>query len=101
LHIVPVSVAYEYDPCDLDKARELETRARTGQYAKTKDEDTESIMKGLPGYKGHVHVHFGQPITDAEDNPKALAAWIDHEMHGNYHLHSSNLVAYQQRSLHP
>ncbi|TGN41681.1 lysophospholipid acyltransferase family protein [Marinobacter confluentis] len=101
LHIVPVSIAYEYDPCDLDKARELETRARTGQYAKTKDEDTESIMKGLTGYKGHVHVHFGQPITDAEDNPKALAARIDHEMHGNYHLHSSNLVAYQQRSLHP
>jgi len=101
LHIVPVSIAYEYDPCDLDKARELETRARTGQYAKTKDEDTESIMKGLTGYKGHVHVHFGQPITDAEDNPKAFAARIDHEMHANYHLHSSNLVAYQQRSLHP
>jgi hypothetical protein len=101
LHIVPVSIAYEYDPCDLDKARELETRARTGQYAKTKDEDTESIMKGLTGYKGHVHVHFGQPIADAEDNPKAFAARIDGEMHANYHLHSSNLVAYQQRSIHP
>lgn len=101
LHIVPVSIAYEYDPCDLDKARELETRARTGQYAKTKDEDTESIMKGLTGYKGHVHVHFGQPIADAEDNPKAFAARIDHEMHANYHLHSSNLVAYQQQAIHP
>ena len=101
LHIVPVSIAYEYDPCDLDKARELETRARTGQYAKTKDEDTESIMKGLTGFKGHVHVHFGQPITDAEDNPKAFAARIDQEMHANYHLHSSNLVAYQQRAIHP
>ncbi|MDI9245400.1 1-acyl-sn-glycerol-3-phosphate acyltransferase [Marinobacter sp. CHS3-4] len=101
LHIVPVSIAYEYDPCDLDKARELETRARTGQYAKTKDEDTESIMKGLTGYKGHVHVHFGKPIADAEDNPKEFAARIDHEMHANYHLHLSNLVAYQQRSIHP
>lgn len=101
LHIVPVSIAYEYDPCDLDKARELETRARTGQYAKTKDEDTESIMKGLTGFKGHVHVHFGQPITDAEDNPKAFAARIDQEMHANYHLHSSNLVAYQKRAIHP
>jgi len=101
LHIVPVSIAYEYDPCDLDKARELETRARTGQYAKTKDEDTESIMKGLTGFKGHVHVHFGQPIADAEDDPRALSARIDHEMHANYHLHSSNLVAYQQRSIHP
>lgn len=101
LHIVPVSIAYEFDPCDLDKARELETRARTGHYAKTKDEDTESIMKGLTGYKGHVHVHFGRPIADAPDNPKAFAARIDHEMHANYHLHASNLVAYQQRSVHP
>lgn len=101
LHIVPVSIAYEFDPCDRDKARELETRARTGNYAKTKDEDTESIMKGLTGYKGHVHVHFGRPITDAPDNPKEFAARIDHEMHANYHLHASNLVAYQQRSLNP
>ena len=99
LRIVPVSIAYEYDPCDSDKARELETRARTGQYAKTQDEDTESIIKGLTGFKGQVHVHFGLPITDPEDNPKALAARIDHDMHANYHLHSSNLVAYRQRQI--
>jgi 1-acyl-sn-glycerol-3-phosphate acyltransferase len=101
LHIVPVSIAYEYDPCDLDKARELETRARTGTYAKTKDEDTESIMKGLTGYKGHVHVHFGTPIADAPEDAKALSTRIDHEMHANYHLHLSNLAAYQRRSSDP
>ncbi len=101
LHIVPVSIAYEYDPCDLDKARELETRARTGSYNKSKDEDTDSIMKGLTGYKGHVHVHFGKPIADAEDTAKEFAARIDQEMHANYHLHASNLVAYQTRAIHP
>lgn len=101
LHIVPVSIAYEYDPCDTDKARELEVRARTGQYQKAEGEDTSQIMKGLTGYKGHVHVHFGVPIADAPDNPKALAARIDHEMHANYHLHASNLVAYQMRGVHP
>lgn len=101
LHIVPVSIAYEYDPCDADKARELEVRARTGNYQKAEGEDTNQIMKGLTGYKGHVHVHFGAPIANAEDNPKALAARIDHEMHANYHLHASNLVAYQMRGVHP
>ena len=101
LHIVPVSIAYEYDPCDVDKARALETRARTGEYIKSDGEDTEQIMKGLTGFKGHVHVHFGAPIADAEDNPKDLAARIDREMHANYHLHTSNLVAYQQRGIHP
>lgn len=101
LHIVPVSISYEYDPCDVDKARELETRARTGSYTKTEGEDSEQIVKGLTGFKGHVHVHFGEPISDAPENPKELASRIDHEMHANYHLHASNLVAYQQRGLHP
>lgn len=101
LHIVPVSIAYEYDPCDVDKARALETHARTGEYVKREGEDTDQIMKGLTGFKGHVHVHFGAPIADAEDNPKDLAARIDREMHANYHLHTSNLVAYQQRGIHP
>ena len=101
LHIVPVSIAYEYDPCDADKAKELEVRGRTGAYQKTEGEDTDQIVKGLTGYKGHVHVHFGAPIADSPDNPKALAARIDHEMHANYHLHASNLVAYQMRGVHP
>ncbi|WP_273203412.1 1-acyl-sn-glycerol-3-phosphate acyltransferase [Marinobacter subterrani] len=101
LHIVPVSIAYEYDPCDADKARELETRARTGEYIKREGEDTDQIMKGLTGFKGHVHVHFGAPIQDSPGNAKDLAAQIDREMHANYHLHASNLVAYQQRGIHP
>lgn len=101
LHIVPVSIAYEYDPCDVDKARELETRARTGSYTKAPGEDTDQIMKGLTGFKGHVHVHFGAPIADAPGNARDLAARIDREMHANYHLHASNLVAHRQRGIHP
>ncbi|OEY67596.1 1-acyl-sn-glycerol-3-phosphate acyltransferase [Marinobacter sp. X15-166B] len=98
MHIVPVSISYEYDPCDADKARELEARAREGSYTKTEGEDTEQILKGLTGFKGRVHVHFGSPIKDSPDNPKALATRIDNEMNANYHLHASNLVAYQQRA---
>ncbi|SFM57496.1 lysophospholipid acyltransferase family protein [Marinobacter zhejiangensis] len=101
LNIVPVSIAYEYDPCDADKARELEIRARTGEYTKKPGEDTDQIMKGMTGFKGHVHVHFGAAISNAPDNPKDLAAAIDQEMHAHYHLHASNLVAYDQRSQHP
>lgn len=101
LHIVPVSISYEYDPCDVDKAKELEIRARTGDYTKAEGEDTDQIMKGLTGFKGHVHVHFGAPITDSPDSPRELADRIDREMHANYHLHASNLVAYQLRGVHP
>ncbi len=101
LHIVPVSIAYEYDPCDGDKARELEARARTGTYTKAQGEDTDQIIKGLTGFKGHVHVHFGAPIGNAPDSPNELAGLIDNEMHANYHLHASNLVAYETRGQHP
>lgn len=101
LHVVPVSIAYEYDPCDEDKARELEERARTGNYTKAEGEDTDQIMKGLTGFKGHVHVHFGKPIQNAPDDAKAMSALIDREMHANYHLHASNLVAYHARGVHP
>lgn len=101
MRIVPVSIAYEYDPCDVDKARELETRDRTGNYTKAENEDSEQIVKGLTGFKGHVHVHFGLPITDSPDNAKDLAVRIDTEIHANYHLHASNLVAYNMRGVHP
>ncbi|MDV2080675.1 1-acyl-sn-glycerol-3-phosphate acyltransferase [Marinobacter xestospongiae] len=101
LRIVPVSIAYEYDPCDTDKARELETRARTGDYTKQPGEDTDQIIKGLTGFKGHVHVHFSDPIKDAPETPRELAARIDTDMHANYHLHASNLAAYELRSQHP
>ncbi|MBK1851916.1 MULTISPECIES: 1-acyl-sn-glycerol-3-phosphate acyltransferase [unclassified Marinobacter] len=100
LRIVPVSISYEYDPCDADKARELETKARCGSYKKAEGEDTEQIMKGLTEFKGHVHVHFGAPITDSPENAKELAGLVDSEIHANYHLHASNLVAYEARSSH-
>lgn len=101
LHIVPVSIAYEYDPLDADKARELEIRARTGEYTKSPGEDSEQIMKGMTGFKGHVHVHFGKVINNAPDTPRGLAERIDQDMHANYHLHASNLAAYEQRNQHP
>ncbi len=101
LNIVPVSIAYEYDPCDADKARELEIRERTGSYSKAPNEDSDQIVKGLTGFKGHVHVHFGKRITDSPDSAKELAQVIDLDMHTNYHLHASNLVAYNQWAVHP
>ncbi|WP_166263842.1 lysophospholipid acyltransferase family protein [Marinobacter caseinilyticus] len=101
LNIVPVSIAYEYDPCDRDKARELEIRGRTGDYVKGPSEDTNQIVNGLIGFKGHVHVHFGKSIDQAPETPKALACHIDRDMHENYHLHASNIAAYNLKGIHP
>ncbi|WP_299179790.1 1-acyl-sn-glycerol-3-phosphate acyltransferase [uncultured Neptuniibacter sp.] len=93
LNIVPVSISYEYDPCDYLKANELYAKATEGGYEKAQFEDISSIVKGITGDKGHVHIAFGDPIEDDFDSPEALAEEIDRQIISNYYLHPSNLLA--------
>lgn len=93
LNIVPVSIAYEFDPCDALKARELASVALKGAYEKSEYEDISSIVRGITGEKGDVHVAFGAPLSGEFDSPEALAAEIDRQIHSNYRLHPSNLAA--------
>ena len=93
LKIVPVSISYEFDPCDALKANELAARANGGEYKKREFEDIDSIVLGITGNKGHVHIGFGTPIEGSFETPEELAAEIDRQIHANYHLHPSNLAA--------
>ncbi|MGH1463698.1 MAG: 1-acyl-sn-glycerol-3-phosphate acyltransferase [Neptuniibacter sp.] len=93
LNIVPVSISYEYDPCDYLKANELHAKATEGGYEKSQFEDIASIVKGITGDKGHVHIAFGDPIEGDFDSPEVLATEIDRQIIENYHLHPSNLLA--------
>lgn len=93
LNIVPVSISYEFDPCDNNKAIELATIEETGEYQKSADEDLNSITQGLLGYKGRVHIEFGQALTGDFENSKAIAAEIDRQIIQNYRLYNSNLAA--------
>jgi 1-acyl-sn-glycerol-3-phosphate acyltransferase len=93
LNIVPVSISYEYDPCDYLKANELHAKATDGCYEKSQYEDIASIVKGITGDKGHVHIAFGEPIEQDFDTPEALAEEIDQQIISNYYLHPSNLLA--------
>ena len=96
LNIVPVSIAYEWDPCDQMKARELEQRERTGSYSKQPGEDDTSIAKGLTGYKGRVHIAFGTPLTGDYPDARAVAAETDRQILGLYRLYPSNYLAVEQ-----
>ena len=78
--LVPVSISYEFDPCAPLKARELAITERDGSYTKRPDEDVESIATGIMGWKGRVHVHFGEPMKDIPDSPQELAAMIDRQI---------------------
>ncbi|MEP5765071.1 MAG: 1-acyl-sn-glycerol-3-phosphate acyltransferase [Halieaceae bacterium] len=96
LHIVPVSISYELDPCDSLKAAELHAVASTGGYEKAENEDVGSIAAGISGDKGQVHVAFGTPLTGSFDTPDAVAAELDRQIISNYRLHATNVYAWRQ-----
>lgn len=93
LHIVPVAISYEFDPCDALKADELYQKETTGTFQKTEQSDIDSIVTGLVGFKGHVHVAFGKELVLESDDVDAAAAAIDQEIIHNYRLHSTNQLA--------
>jgi len=77
INLVPVSISYELDPCDQDKARELTLLARDGEYRKAPDEDLNSIVHGLLGFKGRMHLHFSAPVKETVADADELAAIVD------------------------
>lgn len=54
LNICPVSITYEYDPCDYLKAREMQLKRDNPKWRKKKRDDVESMLTGIRGQKGHV-----------------------------------------------
>lgn len=81
LRPVPVCIQYEWDPCDVMKARELVAKARYGTYSKEEGEDTRSLLTGITGNKGVIHIDFGRPLTDEEmASADVMAAAIDQQL---------------------
>ncbi|CAI8803592.1 Glycerol acyltransferase [Pseudomonas donghuensis] len=96
LNLSPVSISYEYDPCDQAKARELYIRATTGTYSKAPGEDDVSIAQGITGYKGRVHINFAPPVSEFVEDTKQLAAEIDRQILAGYRLFPVHYLAYAQ-----
>ena len=93
LKIVPVSISYEYNPCDEMISRELYETRHKGSYQKAEGEDDRSIVTGITGYKGDVHIAFGKPLEGEFEDADAVAREIDKQILENYRLHTSNHVA--------
>lgn len=96
LHIIPVSISYEYDPCDGDKAKELFEIETNGSFTKSEKSDITSIAKGIEGFKGEMHLSFGAEINAIDSNASSIASLIDEQIITNYKLHSSNYLAYEK-----
>ena len=103
LNIIPISISYEYEPCDILKAREI-LISRTQKYVKTETEDLESIIQGIMQKKGNGHIHFGKPLSDEEiekaslcdknDRYQSIRHAMDVRIIDGYKLWKTNYMAY-------
>ncbi len=103
LHIMPTSISYEFEPCDIQKAVELYI-SRRQKYVKAEGEDLKSILTGIVQPKGRVHIQFNEPVTEQEviaaaefdknERFKALGACMDNKIVANYKLWPNNYIAY-------
>ncbi|GHT50182.1 acyltransferase [Bacteroidia bacterium] len=106
LNIIPVSLSYEYDPCDYLKAKEFQQKRDNPDFKKLPKDDMASMEIGMFGYKGRIHFRYGKVInSDLEKiNPTltrneqgdAAAKLIDAEIFRNYTLYPGNYIAYDR-----
>lgn len=104
LNIVPLSISFEYEPCDALKVQELYLSSLHSKYVKAPGEDLNSILTGIQQPKGRIHLAFGKPIKeelDEIDNApnenekiRLLTLAIDKQIHHDYKLHPVNHIAY-------
>ena len=62
LHITPLTISYEYDPCDWLKAEEFQLKRDNPDYVKSEQTDLDNMKTGIFGFKGHVHYQVSTPI---------------------------------------
>lgn len=104
LNICPVSITYEYDPCDYLKAREMQQRRDNPRWRKTKADDLCSMQTGINGFKGRVTYRLTPSINHAleqllKEQPEAkqlnrneqiqiVCNLIDRQIHAGYEIYS-------------
>ena len=102
LNIVPLTISYEFDPCDYLKAQEMQQKRDNPAFKKSRQDDLDNMKTGIFGYKGHVHYHCAAPINtwidELADLPKkefyeTLSHRIDCELHQHYLLYPCNYIA--------
>ena len=103
LNIIPMSISYEIEPCDVLKAREL-VISRKRKYVKAEGEDFKSIVTGIMQQKGDIHLNIGKPLTseeieqaslcDKNDRYQLIRHAVDLRVIEGYKLFKNNYIAY-------
>ena len=102
LNIVPLTISYEFDPCDYLKAKEFQLKRDDPGYRKSKQDDLDNMKTGIFGYKGKVVYRCGTPVNawidELKDLPKnvffkEMSHRMDREIHAGYELWPYNYLA--------
>ena len=103
MNIAPLSISYEFDPCDFLKAWEFQLKRDHPDYKKSTADDLKNMQTGLLGYKGRVHFHIAPCINTVladldrkmprQELFSTVSAIIDREIHRGYRLYPCNYVA--------
>ena len=102
LHIVPLTISYEYDPCDYLKAQEFQMKRDNPAYKKSKQDDLQNMKVGILGRKGHIHYEAAPCINtwldELSELPRTelfaeIARRMDKQIHAGYRLYPGNYVA--------
>lgn len=102
LNIVPLSLSYEYDPCDFLKAQEMQLKRDVEGFKKSQQDDLVNMQTGIFGYKGRIHFQTGPCINDELEALRGLpkveiftkvSEIIDRYIHRNYRMYPGNYIA--------
>ena len=104
MNVTPLSIAYEYDPCDYLKAREFLLKRNNPDFVKSPTDDLLNMRTGIEGYKGRIHFHIAptlseeivklESINKKNEQVVAAAELIDQQIHLNYKFYPCNFVAH-------
>jgi len=105
LNICPLSISYEYDPCDYLKAKEFQQKRDNPNFKKSPQDDLLNMQTGVMGYKGKVVytingcvndaiLSLGTSIQNKTELYTAIAQLIDKQIHTGYNIYNINKIAF-------
>jgi len=105
LNICPLSISYEYDPCDYLKAKEMQLRRDNSCFKKNPEDDLINMQTGVMGYKGSVVYEITGTIntelkkialetSSRNEQITLVTELIDKRIHANYTIFPNNKIAF-------
>ena len=92
VNLTPIVISYEYDPLDTVKVKGWDHQVNWTR-EQTNKNDINEMSIGIFGFKGRVHLHICEPVSQEVNDTKELSRIVEEEIIKNYHIWPSNQVA--------